>query len=211
MAAYVQDSQFMTRRGAVFLAIIALHLFVIWALATGLARRAVELVAPPIQTDIVEEVKKEDQPPPPPPPEMERPPVEVPPPDINIDVPVESNTTAITDTTNQHVAPAPPVQHTASVPPTGIGPARGLPATDDYYPSSARRLGQEGLVNINLCVGPDGKLSQPPTVIKGSGTASLDEAAIKWANASSGHWRPATEDGKPISKCSQLPVRFQLK
>ena len=58
MAAYVQDSQFLTRRSAVFLIIIALHVFVIWALATGLARRAIELVAPPLQTDIVEEVKE---------------------------------------------------------------------------------------------------------------------------------------------------------
>lgn len=210
MAAYVQDSQFLTRRGAVFLAIIALHLFVIWALATGLARRAIELVAPPIQTDIVEEVKKEDLPPPPPPPEMERPPVEVPPPDINIDVPVETTSTAISDTTNQHIV-APPPKPAAAVAATNIGPAKGLPSTDDYYPQSARRLGQEGLVNINLCVGPDGKLSQAPAVTKSSGTASLDEAAIKWANASSGHWKPATEDGKPINKCSQLPVRFTLK
>lgn len=210
MAAYVQDTQFLTRRGAVFLIIIALHLFVIWALATGLARRAIELVAPPIQTDIVEEVKKEDQPPPPPPPEMERPPVEVPPPDINIDVPVETTSTAITDVTNKPVA-APPPKPQSTVAPTNIGAGKGLPPTDDYYPQSARRLGQEGLVQINLCVGPDGKLSQPPAVTKGSGTASLDEAAIKWANASSGHWKPATEDGKPINKCSQLPVRFTLK
>jgi TonB family protein len=72
-------------------------------------------------------------------------------------------------------------------------------------------MGQEGLVTINLCVGPYGKLSQAPSVIKGSGTASLDEAAMRWAQASSGHWRPATEDGKPVAKCSQLPVRFTLK
>jgi protein TonB len=209
MAAYVQDTQFLTRRGAVFLAIIALHLFVIWALATGLARRAMELVAPPIQTDIVEEVKKDDQPPPPPPPEMERPPVEVPPPDINIDVPVESNTTAISDVTNRPVAAA-PVQH-AAVASTGIGASKGMPSPDDFYPSSARRLGQEGSVTVNLCVGPDGKLSQAPSVLKTSGTASLDEAALKYANATSGKWRPATEDGKPVNKCAPLPVRFQLK
>jgi periplasmic protein TonB len=209
MAAYVQDTQFLTRRGAVFLAIIALHLFVIWALATGLARRAIELVAPPIQTDIVEEVKKEDLPPPPPPPEMERPPVEVPPPDINIDVPVESTSTAIQDTTNRPVVAPPP--KAASVAATSIGPAKGFPSTDEYYPPTARRLGQEGLVAVALCVGPDGKLSKAPTVAKSSGTASLDEAAVRFANATSGHWKPATEEGKPVEKCSQLPVRFTLK
>ncbi|MBS0366633.1 MAG: energy transducer TonB [Proteobacteria bacterium] len=210
MAAYVQDSQFMTRRGAVFVAIILLHIFVIWALATGLAKRAMEMVAPPIEVALAEEQKKDDTPPPPPPPEMERPPVEVPPPDINIDVPVESNSTAIVDTTDKPVRAAPPPPPRV-IPGTPISAGRGLPSTDDYYPSSARRLGQEGLVGINLCVGPDGKLSQPPTVSKSSGTASLDEAAIKWAQASSGHWRPATEEGKPVSKCSNLPVRFKLQ
>ena len=96
MATYVPDPVFMTRRGVVLLAIIALHVFIAWALATGLARKAVELIAPPIQTDIVEEVKAKNEPPPPPPPEFQRPPVEVPPPDVTIDVPVETApTTAI--------------------------------------------------------------------------------------------------------------------
>jgi protein TonB len=58
MAAYVHDSQFFTRRTIVLFAIIGLHIFIAWALATGLARRAIELVAPPLQTEIVEEVQK---------------------------------------------------------------------------------------------------------------------------------------------------------
>ncbi len=89
MAVYVHDSQFMTRRGAVLVVIIGLHVFIAWALATGLARRALEVIAPPIQTDIVQEVKTEKEPPPPPPPEFQKPPVEVPPPDVTIDMPVE--------------------------------------------------------------------------------------------------------------------------
>ena len=67
MAAYVQDTNFFTRRTIVLFAIIGLHVFIAWALATGLARRAIELVAPPIQTEVVEEVQKKDEPPPPPP------------------------------------------------------------------------------------------------------------------------------------------------
>ncbi|HEY8054200.1 MAG: energy transducer TonB [Steroidobacterales bacterium] len=209
MTAYVQDSSFLTRRGAVLAAIVALHVFLIWALASGLARRAMELVAPPISADIVEEIKKQDLPPPPPPPELERPPVEVPPPDVQIDMPVETNTTAIQDVTDKPVV-RPPPKPAASVAPTTIGPGRGMPSPDDYYPGSARRLGQEGTAMVSLCVGPDGKLSAAPTVSKSSGTASLDEAAVKYAQATSGHWKPATEDGKPINKCNQLPVKFKL-
>jgi len=208
MTAYVQDSTFFTRRGAVLAAIIGLHVFVIWALASGLAHKALELVAPPISADIVEEVKKQDLPPPPPPPELERPPVEVPPPDVTIDVPVESTTTAIQDVTDKPVA-RPPAPR-PSVPSTGVGMNKGFPNVDDYYPGSARRLGQEGTVVVNVCVGPDGKLSKEPTVDKSSGTASLDEAAIKLAHAGSGRFKPATVEGKPIEQCTRLPVKFKL-
>ena len=38
MAAYVHDTEFFTRRSAVLATIIALHVFVLWALASGLAQ-----------------------------------------------------------------------------------------------------------------------------------------------------------------------------
>src|SRR5438876_2325234 len=60
MTVYVHDSQFFTRRGAVLVVIIGVHVFIAWALATGLARRVMEVIAPPIQTDIVEERKPHD-------------------------------------------------------------------------------------------------------------------------------------------------------
>ena len=65
MAAYAQDSSFFTRRGIVAVAIIALHILLAYGLASGLARKVVEVLAPPIEADIVEEVKQEDEPPPP--------------------------------------------------------------------------------------------------------------------------------------------------
>jgi protein TonB len=108
MSSTANDSSFMSRRAAVFLAIVGLHVFLIWALATGLARRLVETIAPPLQTDIVEEVQKHDEPPPPPPPQMERPPVEVPPPEVSIDIPVETTSTAIQDVTDRPQPKAPP-------------------------------------------------------------------------------------------------------
>src|ERR1700719_2523943 len=107
MAAYAQDTAFISRRAIVLIAIIVLHVLLAYGLATGLARRAMEIIAPPIQTNIVEEVQQHDLPPPPPPPEFERPPVEVPPPDITIDLPPEPvQSTAITDVTNQPVKAA---------------------------------------------------------------------------------------------------------
>src|SRR6185312_15846781 len=107
MTAYVHDSTFFTRRTMVLFAIIALHVFIFWALATGLARKAIEVLAPPIQTEIVQEEVKQNQPPPPP--QFEKPPVEVPPPDVTIDMPTEAPATnAITAVVQKSNQPAPP-------------------------------------------------------------------------------------------------------
>ena len=57
MAAYAQDTAFISRRAIVLVAIILLHVLLAYGLATGLARRAMEIIAPPIQTTIVEEVQ----------------------------------------------------------------------------------------------------------------------------------------------------------
>ena len=209
MAAYVRDTEFFTGRTAVLAAIIALHVFIAWALATGLARKAIEVLAPPIQTDIVQEEKTKVEPPPPPPPELRKEVVEVPPPDINIAMPeVGPQTSAITARVEQ---PKPAPVARAAVAATAIGVGKGFPNVDDYYPDASRRLGEEGLTIVDICVGPDGKLSEPAKVAKTSGHERLDQAAIKVATVGSGRYKPATEDGKPIAKCTQLPVRFKLR
>jgi periplasmic protein TonB len=209
MAAYVHDSQFMTRRGVVFLAIVALHVFIAWALATGLARRAIQVLAPPIQTTIVQEVKPKDLPPPPPPPKFERPPVEVPPPEVSINVPVETNTTAISNVTTQHVA-APP-RPTAPVRRTPGGPGSNFPNTEDYYPPASKRLEEQGTTVVHVCVGANGRLTADPTVEKSSGSSRLDEGAVRLAKAGSGRYKPSTEDGKPIDSCFAFGIKFQMR
>jgi periplasmic protein TonB len=212
MAAYVQDSNFFTRRTIVLFVIVGLHVFIAWALATGLARRTFEMVAPPIQTDVVEEVKKEDQPPPPPPPQMERPPVEIPPPDVAIEVPVETQTTAIQDTTNQHVvAPPPPPAPVAKRNILGPKPGKGFPSTEEYYPPASKRLGEEGSANVHVCVGPNGKITEDPTLAQTSGSARLDDGALKLAKAGSGHYQPGTEDGQPTTSCMVFKIKFELR
>jgi protein TonB len=197
----------MTRRGAVLVAIIGLHVFLLYALATGLARRAIEVLAPPIQTTIVEETKKEEAPPPPPPPQFERPPVELPPPDVTINMPVETETTAIRVVNTPVVKAAPVV---AARPGTNVGFGKGFPNSDDFYPDASRRLEEQGVSTVHVCVGPDGKLTEEPTIAKSS-TARLDGGAIRLAKAGSGKYIPATEDGKPITKCINYNVKFQLR
>jgi len=211
MSAYVHDTQFFTRRTIVLFAIVGLHILIAWALASGLARRAIDLVAPPLETKIVEEVQKRDEPPPPPPPQLERPPVEVPPPDVAIDVPIETQSTAIQDVTDRPVPKAPPPPAPKAVNRVGGGPDKGFPNTEDYYPPASKRLGETGAATVRACVGPNGKITEDPTITQTSGSARLDEGALKLAKAGSGHYRPTTEDGQKVASCIQFKVKFELR
>lgn len=191
--------------------IIAFHLLLLYGLVTGLARKVVEVIAPPLVTDIIEEIQQDEAPPPPPPPQMERPPVEVPPPDVTIDIPMDTaTTTAISDVTDRPVPVAPPPP--PPPPPVNrVAPrldVRRSPPTDDFYPPSARRAEIEGVSTVRACVSPDGRTSGEPTITKSAGNASLDEAAIKWAKRA--RWSAGTEDGKAVEMCSQFNVRFKL-
>jgi periplasmic protein TonB len=210
MAAYVQDTNYFSRRAIAFVAIAILHVFLAWAIATGLARQVVEYVAAPLQTEIIEELQERDEPPPPPPPEFERPPVEVPPPDIRIDIPVDTPTRAIQDVTDRPVPmqppPPPPPPPVKRVAPTVD--QRRSPATADYYPPTSRRLGEEGVTTVRACVTTDGRAGNVE-VRKSSGSSRLDEAAIRWTQRA--RFAPGTEDGRPIESCTEFNVRFRLE
>ncbi|MCW5574422.1 MAG: energy transducer TonB [Steroidobacteraceae bacterium] len=209
MAAYAHESSFIPRRLVVFFVIVLFHVLLVWALATGLARKVVEVLAPPIQTDIIEEIAEDEPPPPPPPPEMERPPVEVPPPEVNIQIPVDTSTsTAITDVTDRPVpmAAPPPPKAVARVAPSID---RRSQPTEDYYPPASKRAEEEGIATVRVCVGTNGRVTGQPTITKSSGHARLDEAAVKWASRGA-RFKPGTEDGNPVESCFQFNVRFKL-
>jgi periplasmic protein TonB len=98
-----------------------------------------------------------------------------------------------------------PVQRVAG------GPGAGFPDTADFYPSLSIRLEEQGTSVVRVCVDSRGKLSSDPSTVRSSGSARLDEGALRLARAASGHYRPATEDGQPVSSCYPLGIRFQLK
>ena len=72
---------------------VALHIVLLYALIHGLARKIVEIVVLPLETKIIEEIKRppqEQQPPPPPPPKLATPPPPfIPPPEVQVQVPVQ--------------------------------------------------------------------------------------------------------------------------
>jgi periplasmic protein TonB len=206
MAAYTQDSGFFTRRGGIVAVVILIHVLAFYAVANGLVEKVVNMVAPPIKADIVEEVKPEDQPPPPPPPEMERPPVEVPPPEVSIDLPMETTSTAIQDVSDKPPPPAPPPPRVAAV---GAKMTR-MANADDYYPPGSIRREEQGSPVVQACVGPKGALLREPVVTDTSGFPDLDAAAIKVAKAN--RYSPASEGGSVMPEsCIKFKVKFVLK
>ncbi len=205
MSYYPHDSGYLTRRGGALVAIIALHLLVIWAFASGFANTGVRYVQTILQTTVIQTEKPKDLPPPPPPVDLkERPPVQVIAPDINISVPVDTPPPIAVVTTTPM---PPPVIHTAPPAPGTAIAMTYSPNVNDYYPETSRRNAVEGRTVVKICTDAKGKLTGAD-VTTSSGDTLLDEAAVKVAKA--GRYKAATQAGKPVESCINLPVKFEL-
>jgi periplasmic protein TonB len=205
-----QDSGFLSRRGFVFILIVALHLGMYYVLNSGLSKHLVDVVLGPIETRMIEEAPNTDEPPPPPPPKIETPPPFVPPPEVSIELPVEATTsTAIQTVTNvRPTAPPPPVQQAAPVPRTAPKSDPRRPLSQPEYPPSSRRAGEAGTVILEVYVLETGRVGEAK-VKQSSGFPRLDEAAVREVKRS---WRlvPGTENGKPVPMWGQFAVTFKL-
>jgi len=172
--------------GIVF--VVLVHALVIYALVTGLARKAVEVIKKPITATIIEEIKAPPPPPPPPPPPkkmVEAPKVQpppqpyVPPPDIPVPTPPsEPVISAVTPTPPPEppviAPPAPPPPPEAAPKPAvrkGITPIFRVNPT---YPREAIRAGvSSGKVTARLQIDEKGIVtdvriieSDPPHVFE---------------------------------------------
>ena len=143
--------------------VIVLHVIVVYALVTGLARKAIEVIKQPLQTKIIEEVKKPpppDTPPPPPPKLVQIIPTFVPPPEVQISSPVVQ--AVISNPTP--VAPpvyAPPKVVAAPPAPPSIGtacPNSQQIRTEIKYPAAARKDGIQGDVLVEFTVATNGEI-----------------------------------------------------
>jgi len=207
MTAYVHDSGYLSRRTVVFFLIVALHVLMIWGFATGLVGSVVSQITKDVEVSIIKQDEKEPEPPPPPKADIENkpPPVQVPPPIVNIQMPIETPIAAVS---NKPAPPPPPrpVVMQAVKPLEFVRP----PDVDSYYPDQARRLEQSGSVVVHWCVNPDGKRDGDPEVKTSSGFDLLDQAALKMVRES--RFRAAVgTDGKPMHSCKDAKVTFKLK
>ena len=85
-----------------------------------------------------------------------------------------------------------------------------LRPTEDFYPPSAIRLGEEGATVLRVCVSAAGVLQGEPVVTAGSGHPRLDGAAVAWVSQAL-RFTPATRDGAPVDACKGFRVRFRLR
>ena len=109
-----------------FTFVVLFHVFIVYALVTGLAKKVVEVVRAPIETKVIEEIKKPPPPPEivvPPPPRLEAPPPPfIPPPEVQIATPppVAPTITAVPTPPPPApvvIAPAPPPVVAEAAPP----------------------------------------------------------------------------------------------
>jgi protein TonB len=207
------DGNWFTRRGGFMVALIVFHIILFWALKSGLAVKFIESITEPIKVDIVNEVKKDEPPPPPPPPKMELPPVEVPPPVIDITIQADAPpSNAISNVTDKPQPPAPPPPPPRQVVRTALklNPKSTQPNVDDYYPETSRRLEEEGVAKIKVCVGTNGRVKNAE-IDDTSGFPRLDEAGVKVAKLL--RFTPPTIDGQAVDDeraCGTVPIRFKL-
>lgn len=205
-----------TRRIAGFAAVIVLHAAVVYALATGLGHKAIEVLRQPLETKIITETKP---PPPkvvPPPPKLAAPPPPyIPPPEIRIAAPPPPTAITAVTTVKPETPPPPapvvavaaepaPVAAVVRVPPALDG---GRPCKPPQYPPISRRNEETGAVILKFLIETDGKVVESK-VDGSSGYERLDEAALQALSLC--RFKPGTVDGKPERSWARMRYVWKL-
>jgi protein TonB len=189
--------------------VAGLHVAVVYLVATGLG------IVPKVEMpermigDIVPDTLTEERPDPLPPPDFTDP--------IRVQVPEPvappMDTSEPSDAIGAELVPdpvpVPPVSQTQGPVVIGVRMDARFPLTQPPYPMSAVRAEQEGAVEIEVYVLPNGRVADA-RVIKTTGYAALDQSALDEARR---RWRlmPATRDGVPYAQWHKLRVVFDLR
>jgi protein TonB len=201
--------------------VIVLHALIIWAMVSGLARKAVEVIKKPITATIIEEIKAPPPPPPPPPKKIvEAPPPPtappapyVPPPDIP--PPVVQSGPAITAVTPEppkaeyKIEPPPPPAppKVEAPPPPKPAVRKGItPVTreDPVYPRAAIRAGiEKGRVLARVNIDENGHVTD--VIIVSADPPRHFDNAVRDALSK---WRFRAEGEKYVG---EIEVVFSLK
>jgi TonB family protein len=207
-----QNFGFISLRSSTFFLVASLHIVLIYGFMTALSHTHKSVVPDPLQNRDLPRSQPDETPIPLAGPTIANPTIEVPKPNTDIKYEPEPDDGVTAKIIQEPANPLPPTPSTPYVAKRiDGGPGAGFPDTADFYPSISIHLGEQGVSTVRVCVDAKGRLTSDPTTVKGSGSARLDEGALKLARAGSGHYRASTEDGQPVSSCYPLGIRFQLK
>ena len=101
-------------------------------------------------------------------------------------------------------APSAPAPRQAQI----DAPPRLLVAIRPDYPRESKQRGEQGRVLLEVRINERGRVDAV-TVVKSSGFAALDAAAVKAARTAKFH--PARAGGRPVADTRRMPVEFKLK
>ena len=193
--------------------VILLHVLIVYALVSGLARKVVDVVKGPIEVKVIEEQVQKPPPPPenlPPPPKLAAPPPPfIPPPEVNIATPPPAPTiTAVT----QEAPPAPSAPVIAKVEPTPqpsiVQAAAVCPNYREVlgsvpYPREAQQSGTEGDVMVQFTIAANGTIRD--VVVTSSTNRVFNRVSINIVQSR------LSCQGQGRDVRAQIPLSFRLK
>lgn len=194
------NGNFLTRGGPA-MAVIGLHVLIIYGLAATMGVVKVPQFAAPIEAVFIpEQTEVEPDPPVPVKPELDQVmPTETPMPEVQFDEPVVPPAEVAT----------PPSENAIAA--TTVGAmAQDLKTSnrvEPIYPSAARRAGEEGTVRLKVLVDEKGR-PKDVAVATSSGFARLDQAAMEAVRK----WRfvAATDGTSAVAAWTQVAITFRL-
>lgn len=220
-----------SRNAAIAGGVVLFHVGVLWALQSGLLRRAVEIVVPvSIVSEMImpaipqvepQPVPKPPEPAPAPKPVVQPKPRPAPAPRPAAAPSLAPAPTAPVGVVEPQPAPPPvaaPVE--AAAPPAPVAPPPPpkveLPSSSaDYlqnpeppYPPMSRRLGEQGKVVVRVLIGVDGT-ARDAQLRQSSGYERLDQVALETVR----RWRyvPGKRNGVPEAMWFNVPINFVLE
>jgi len=197
--------------------VILLHVLIVYALITGLARKVVEVVKGPIDVKVIEEVIKKPPPPPeviPPPPKMQAPPPPfVPPPEVVIAQPPPAPTITAVTPEAPPAPQAPVITKAPEAPPAPPQPAirSAQVVCPNYrevmqsitYPREALLDNIEGEVVIEFTVATNGSIRD--AVIKSSSNRIFNRTSLNVVQSR------LQCQGQPQDIRVQAPISFKIR
>lgn len=218
--AYADQQGMSTNRLVSIIIVVILHLFLGYALVTGLAYEAVKKAAEKMNVvDVKEEEPPEEEEPPPEPEKQIEPPVVSPPPLVKTVSPPPTVQTVSDPPPSISLVPkaAPPAPAAPPPPPPPVAKRpkpvpKGNPgnwANTNDYPARALQQEREGVTRFSVTVGANGRVTGC-SITGSSGHADLDQVTCSKIT-SRGRFDPALDgSGQPTSGTWSSSVRWQI-